>query len=89
VAATPAAESPAVIKTREDAFKHLLRVAEFFHRTEPHSIVAYTLEQAVRWGRMPLPDLLTELIPEENPRKAFFRQVGIRPPEPPAKESKK
>jgi type VI secretion system protein ImpA len=83
------AESPDVIRTREDAFKHLLRVAEYFHRTEPHSIVAYTLEQVVRWGRMPLPELLTELIPEENPRKAFFRQVGIRPPEPPGKESKK
>jgi type VI secretion system protein ImpA len=84
-AATPNGEAAGEIRTREDAFQHLLLVADFFHRTEPHSIVAYTLEQVVRWGRMPLPELLTELIPEENPRKALFRHVGIRPPEPPKK----
>ena len=52
------------VRTREDAFRALLQVADYFKRTEPHSPVAYSLEQAVRWGRMPLPELLTELIPE-------------------------
>lgn len=74
-------KSPDQLQTREDAFTLLMKVADFFRRTEPHSPVSYSVEQAVRWGRMPLPDLLTELVGEENPRKAIFKQVGIKPPE--------
>jgi len=68
------------IRNREAAFQSLLQVAEFFKRTEPHSPISYALEQAVRWGRMPLPDLLTELIPEEAARLQLFKLVGITPP---------
>ena len=71
------------VQTREDAFRALLQVAEFFKRTEPHSPVSYALEQAVRWGKMPLPDLLAELIPEEAAREQLFKLVGIKPPEQP------
>jgi type VI secretion system protein ImpA len=67
------------IRTREDAFRTLLSVAEYFRLTEPHSVVSYGLEQVVRWGRMSLPDLLRELIADETPREQLFRQVGIRP----------
>ncbi len=70
------------IRSREDAFRKLLELAEFFRRTEPHSPVSYALEQAVRWGRMTLPELLTELIGDEGPRNQFFKQIGIRPSEP-------
>jgi type VI secretion system protein ImpA len=70
------------IRGREEAFRTLLRVAEFFKRTEPHSPISYTLEQAVRWGRMPLPDLLHELIPEEPLRQQLFKLVGIIPERP-------
>ena len=66
------------VRTREDAFRALLQVAEYFKRTEPHSPVAYTLEQAVRWGRMPLPELLAELVPEESSREQIFKIVGIK-----------
>jgi type VI secretion system protein ImpA len=78
-----------VIHNREDALNAILQLGEYFRRTEPHSLVPFALEQAVRWARMSLPELMMELIPEENPRKALFKQVGIRPPEPPAKEEKK
>jgi type VI secretion system protein ImpA len=63
---------------REQAFKILLQLAEFFRRTEPHSPLSYTIEQVVRWGRMPLPDLLEEIIAEESARKNLFRLAGIR-----------
>lgn len=69
------------VQNREDAFRALLQVAEFFRRTEPHSPIAYALEQAVRWGKMPLPELLTELIPDESARDQLFKLVGIKPPE--------
>ncbi|HKA07564.1 MAG TPA: type VI secretion system protein TssA [Gemmataceae bacterium] len=72
------------LQSRDDAFTLLLKVADFFRRTEPHSFVSYAVEQAVRWGRMPLPELLAELIAEEPSRKALYKQVGIRPPDPTA-----
>ena len=69
------------VQTRDEAFRALLAVAEFFKRTEPHSPVSYALEQAVRWGKMPLPQLLGELIPEESAREQLFKLVGIPVPE--------
>ncbi|MFL5342358.1 MAG: type VI secretion system protein TssA [Gemmataceae bacterium] len=75
------------LQSRDEAFNLLLKVAEFFRRTEPHTPVPYAIEQAVRWGRMPLPELLAELVPEESPRKALFKQVGIKLAE--AKDEKK
>ncbi len=91
-AAGPAGTTPAkadALATREDAFRLLNKVAEFFRNTEPHSPVSYAVEQAVRWGKMPLPELILELIPDEGPRKGYFKQVGIKPPEPPKEEKKK
>ena len=70
----------AIIRNRDEALGQLLKVAEYFRRTEPHSVVSYALEQAVSWGRMSLPELLTELL-EEAPRKNLFKFVGIKPPE--------
>jgi type VI secretion system protein ImpA len=84
----PAAPAGAV-QTREQALESLLKVADFFRRTEPHSPLSYALDQIVRWGRMPLPELWTELIGDEAPRKSVFKQVGIRLPDdkaPPAKK---
>ena len=63
---------------REDAFKTLLQLAAYFRRTEPHSPLSYAIEQIVRWGRLPLPDLLEELIAEEGARTNMFRLAGIR-----------
>src|SRR5262249_8714955 len=87
-AAPPPAESLDVIRDREDAFRVLTKVADFFKRTEPHSVVSYALEQVVRCGRMPLPDLLRKPIPDDNPRKNLCQRVGIKPAEP-AKSDKK
>jgi type VI secretion system protein ImpA len=42
------------VRTRDDALRELDRIAEYFRRTEPHSPLAYTLEEAVRRGRMSL-----------------------------------
>jgi type VI secretion system protein ImpA len=82
-AAASAGEATAAagaIRTREDAFRELQKVAQFFRRTEPHTVISYALDQVVRWGRMPLPELLSELIPDEGARRGLFKQVGITPP---------
>jgi type VI secretion system protein ImpA len=92
-AATGSAAGPSLdgnaIRDRDEAFTHLSRVADFFRRTEPHSIVSFALDQVVRWGQLSLPELLTELIPEEAPRKGLFQRVGIKPPELKAEEKGK
>ena len=60
------------IRTREEAFETLLRVAGYFRSAEPHSPVSYALEQVVRWGRMSLPELLAELVADQSAREAVF-----------------
>lgn len=78
----PRAAAPgASVGSREEAFRTLLQVAEFFRQTEPHSPVSYALEQAVRWGKMGLPELMAELIAEESARDDLFRRVGIPKPQ--------
>lgn len=66
------------VRTRDDALNALLQLSDYFRRTEPHSMVPFALEQAVRWARMPLPELMTELIDDDSARRALFKQVGIR-----------
>jgi type VI secretion system protein ImpA len=66
------------VANRDHAFRLLLKVAEYFRRAEPQSVVSYGLEQVVRWGKMALPDLLSELIADRSPREQLFKQVGIR-----------
>ena len=78
-ASAPGSASGAV-RSRDDALRELQKIADFFRRTEPHSPVPYAIEQAVRWGRMPLPELLGELIDDEAARSSLFRLAGIKDP---------
>ncbi|HBN75407.1 MAG TPA: type VI secretion system protein TssA [Planctomycetaceae bacterium] len=66
------------IRSREDAFRILLQVAEYFRKAEPHTPISYGIQQVVRWGRLPLPELMKELIPDESSIHQMFRLVGIR-----------
>jgi type VI secretion system protein ImpA len=52
-------------------------LAEFFRRSEPHSPVSHHVEEAVRWGRMGLPELLGELIADDKTRQMVLQRVGI------------
>ncbi|MDE2197719.1 MAG: type VI secretion system protein TssA [Rhodospirillales bacterium] len=72
---------PARGATREDMLRDLGRIAEFFRRTEPHSPLAYTLDEAVRRGRMSWPELMTEIVPDASTRYAILTSLGIKPPE--------
>jgi type VI secretion system protein ImpA len=82
-AATGVSVGTESIASREDAFRALLKIADFFRRSEPHSPISYSLEELVRRGRMPLSDLLAELIPDEEARNGFLMRAGIEPPKPP------
>lgn len=67
------------LANREQALRTLEQVAEFFEKTEPHSFLAYTLNDAVRRGRMSLPELLAEVLQDETARHGMLTALGIRP----------
>jgi type VI secretion system protein ImpA len=75
--ATRARAADGAIETREDAFRVISKVADFFRRTEPHTPISYALDRIVRWGRLPLPELLRELISDETSVDQMFKLVGI------------
>lgn len=72
-----ATRPPSEGQTREEAFAAIQKIADFFRRTEPHSPISYSLDQVVRWGRLPLPQLLLELVPEPAAREYLGKLVGI------------
>jgi type VI secretion system protein ImpA len=72
--------APAALASREDALRTLAQIADFFRRTEPNSPLAYTLQEAVRRGRMTWPELLAEIVPDPAVRSAILSSLGIRPP---------
>jgi type VI secretion system protein ImpA len=77
------APAPAQLMNREAALHALSEIAAYFRRTEPHSPLAYTLDEAVRRGRMTWPELLAEIIADEPTRSSILTSLGIRPPPPP------
>ncbi len=66
------------IQSRQDAFKKLIEISEFFRKSEPHSPISYILERAVKWGDMPLDELIRELIPDSSARDFYGSLTGIR-----------
>ncbi len=77
IAAAPA-RGP--ILDRQGAFRQLEELAAFFRRTEPHSPIAYAIENLVRRGRMSFPELVEELIADGKVRREYFVNAGIQPP---------
>jgi len=66
------------VKNREDAFKKLTEISEYFRKTEPHSPISYILKRAVKWGDMSLDDLMRELIPDSSARDFYGSLTGIQ-----------
>jgi type VI secretion system protein ImpA len=80
IAGLPGLAAGGRVSTREEAFRMIEEVADFFHRTEPHSPLAYTLREAVRRGRLTWSELLEEIVPDVDHRAAILSSLGIRPP---------
>ncbi len=82
--ATSAAPTPPSVggvgplASREQAFKQLLEIAEFFRKREPHSPISYVLEKAVKWGNMPLSELMRELIPDQRVLEEYSKLTGVK-----------
>ncbi len=65
------------IADREDALQRLREVATYFRRSEPHSPISYSIEQAIRWSGLPLTELIKELIPDDSARTKYQHLSGI------------
>ena len=76
--APAAATAGGPVQNRDGAFRQLLDIAEFFRKTEPHSPVSYLLEKTVQWGRMPLNELIGELIPDTSSREHYSSLTGVK-----------
>ena len=75
----PAPAHHGAIYTREDALRELARIATFFRENEPNSPTSYTLTTLIRRARLPLADLLQELVTDEAVRRAYLNVAGIGP----------
>jgi type VI secretion system protein ImpA len=82
----PAAETsmagvtkPKGLATREDALASLTQIADFFRRTEPQSPLAYTIDDAIRRGRLTWPELIRELVQDDHVRMNILTSLGIKP----------
>jgi type VI secretion system protein ImpA len=53
-------------RSREEAYATLEAVAEYLQKREPHSPTPYLVKKAVRWGKLPLPELMQEIMREEG-----------------------
>ncbi|WP_458096292.1 type VI secretion system protein TssA [Roseomonas sp. WA12] len=82
-AGNPANAAAVAIAGREQALRQLGEIASWFRRTEPHSPLSYTLDDAVRRARMTWPELLAEVLPDQTTRDAVLSALGILPPPPP------
>ncbi len=81
VQSEPGSNSPVPagpISSRDDAFRQLQTISDFFRRTEPHSPISYVLDKAVRWGDMPLDELMSELIPDHSSRTTYGSLTGVK-----------
>jgi type VI secretion system protein ImpA len=67
------------IRSRADAYRQLEGIANFLQSIEPHSPTPYLVRRAVSWGRMPLPELMQEVLREEGDLNRLFTVLGLKP----------
>ena len=66
------------IGSRDDAQRRLEEVAQFFRATEPHTPLVTGIERLVRWGRMPMSELILELVPDPTARAFYQHLTGAK-----------
>ncbi|MYM66370.1 type VI secretion system protein TssA [Pseudoduganella sp. FT55W] len=67
------------LQNRKQALQQLRVIADFFHRTEPHSPVAYLAEKAASWGDMPLHVWLRAVIKDPAAIAGVEELLGATP----------
>lgn len=65
------------IGSREDALRKLAEIANYFRLHEPHSPVAFLVDRAAKWGRMPFEVWLKEVIKDQNQLGTIYELLGV------------
>jgi type VI secretion system protein ImpA len=65
------------VKSKQEACDQLSAIALYFENNEPHSPVPYLLKRAVRWSNLTLPELLMEIMPNEQSLNHSYRLIGF------------
>jgi type VI secretion system protein ImpA len=69
------------LSTRDDAFRILMSVADFFERTEPQSLLPAQLRRVVEWGKLSPQELFARVIEDESALQQMYKLVGIPRPD--------
>lgn len=64
-------------RDREEAYRTLETLADYLAAIEPHSPTPYLIRRAVNWGRLPLPDLMAEIMREEGDLNRLVQVLGL------------
>ena len=62
---------------RDEAYRTLEALAEYLATVEPHSPTPYLIRRAVNWGRLPLPELMAEIMREEGDLNRMVQLLGL------------
>lgn len=66
------------VSHRAEAFQKMQEACDYFRIHEPHTPLVSALERLIRWGHMPLHELMAELMPDPTAR-AFYTQLTGAP----------
>lgn len=67
------------LHSRDAAYQALEQIADYLQTVEPHSPTPYLIRRAVKWGKMPLPELMQEVLREEGDLNRLFTVLGLVP----------
>ena len=65
------------LRTREDAFRTLQRIAEFFEKTEPQSLIPAQLKKLVRLAKLSPAEYFSEILDNRDIRDQLFKNYGL------------
>lgn len=64
------------LASRDQALVELQKIADYFQQAEPHSPIYLLLKRAIRWGGMSLPELLQELVGDQESVNLRIQQLA-------------
>ncbi len=64
-------------RNRDEAYQTLEALAQYLATIEPHSPTPYLVRRAVNWGRLPLPELMAEIMREEGDLNRMVQLLGL------------
>lgn len=69
------------LRTRDDAFRAILKIADFFERIEPQSLVPSQLKNVVRLAKLSPQEFFRELVDNNDLRERIFKIHGLGKPD--------